>query len=775
MRYTGPRGKTFTGDKTKAQSLQGMADLLVGRVIKRLKAPPFNGIGYLVDRIWLPDGSSLGCMVNMVGMHPVVRTWIESPGKAAEALVFSSKRLLDTTAGFLQLGYLDSPYLSPLVDYPVLYQSGRTRALHTKFGNDVPAIDQEPISYWYDRDNSPLHYAATLEDKIAHTPLAATKSSGKMRLYQQARRGLQLTYPEVGIAPGGYSVGLWRDDNFVYWHVVVEHWSYTPNVTFTKFNLPEEYAHHLNKLKHAISEDDLDAELVCETNVLSYLELSTNASDKHTARIKDEAGALWEPPAFRIYQEVTLNGGAWAIPSPVNGGWNFNWNGDKACIVLLEQVRASTPSFIFSRWADITSHVLELHISNVVEDGVLTFSASVSVLEQSNWHYNHGWGYWFSSTTSTRTGMWQIGEQTATGGASHPQPTNVPLYAYYTGSTFKNNTRSLVRFTFSHEDINTRESTCANDAVYGYVNGKFETGYVDIKSGQHQRSSVSFHGVTMSGEKFPGNQHRTADVGLEGTWVPLDVWFTEMDVPSAFSYTETDSMCGRNANVYWWPFTKPSRYKIEKFLVDGCVSIIETNTSKGTSVSPVFLPHNVEAFAVSKASSTRIDTTMITRCYHDTSVEWGGAAKRIKVIEQSDDGGTSWHPVYDSPNPKGDAQYNYFAAQTSSDRSDVTDGGTSGDIRLFGRYGVGPTISFAGGVNEILPSHYFNNFREVLLPSWEAGLRIAQGVGPEMGIRLVCRDGGYPVRDEYAFVTASYGGYPTRLLTDPNAECIGFA
>lgn len=775
MRYTGPRGKAFSGDKAKAQSLQRVADLLVGRVIQRLKAPPFNGTGHLVDRQKLSDGTWVGCMVNMVGQQPVVRTWVESPVGTSEELIFKAKKFLDTNAGFLRLGYLDSTYLSPLIEYPVLYQSSRTSALHAKFGNKVPIIDQEPISYWYDRSDPPLHYDIALEDKINHTPLAATKSSGKMRLYQQARRGLQLIYPEAEIAPGGYSVGLWRDDNFVYWHVVVDHWSYTPSVTFTKFVLPAEYTPHLDKLKRAITEGDLDAELVCETNVLSYLELSTESSDQHTARIRDGAGAFWEPPAFHTYQEVTLNGGAWHIPSPVNGGWNFSWNGNKACIVLLEQVRASTPTFIFARWADITSHVLELSFSNIIENGVLTFSASVSSLEQSSWHYNHGWGYWFSSTASTSTGMWQIGEQVVTGSASHPQPTNAPLYGYYTGNTFKNNTLSLVRFTFSHEEVNERESTCANDAVYGFVNGGFESGFLDIKSGRHQQSAVTFHGTTLSGEKLPGNQHRTAAVGLEGAWTPLDVWFTEMDAPSAFSYTQTDSLCGRNANIYWWSFTKPSRYRVEKFLVDGCVSVIETNTTKVSSVSPVFFPHNVEAFALSKSSYTKTNTTTNTNCFHDTSVEWGGAAQRIKDIEQSDDGGKSWYKVSGSPNPGGDATYTYFAAQTSSNSSETTEGSTSGEIRLFGRYGVGPTINFVGSVDEILPTHYFNNFREILLPSWAVGLRISQGVGPEMGVRLVCRDGAYPVRDEYVFVTSSYKGYPPPLLTDPNAECIGFA
>jgi hypothetical protein len=78
-RYTGPVGKSFAGDRERAMTLQGTARILCQQLINRIKAPPFNGVGQQYGSRRLPDGSIIHAMVQMLGLAPIVRTWIESP------------------------------------------------------------------------------------------------------------------------------------------------------------------------------------------------------------------------------------------------------------------------------------------------------------------------------------------------------------------------------------------------------------------------------------------------------------------------------------------------------------------------------------------------------------------------------------------------------------------------------------------------------------------------------------------------------------------------
>ena len=83
-KYTGELGKGFSGDRERAVQLQGQARILVQQLINQIKAPPLNGKGLLANSQKMPDGSVIHAYVQMIGVHPVIRTYIVSPTKPPE-------------------------------------------------------------------------------------------------------------------------------------------------------------------------------------------------------------------------------------------------------------------------------------------------------------------------------------------------------------------------------------------------------------------------------------------------------------------------------------------------------------------------------------------------------------------------------------------------------------------------------------------------------------------------------------------------------------------
>ena len=78
-RYTGVVGKSFSGDRDKARSRQGAAQVLVQSLVDRIKNSPMKGRGLLTGKKYLADGSTVWAMVNMIGIVPIVRTWVDAP------------------------------------------------------------------------------------------------------------------------------------------------------------------------------------------------------------------------------------------------------------------------------------------------------------------------------------------------------------------------------------------------------------------------------------------------------------------------------------------------------------------------------------------------------------------------------------------------------------------------------------------------------------------------------------------------------------------------
>ena len=103
MKYTKEIGKRFSGDKERAMQLQGIARVLVQQVVNRIKAPPLNGRGVLVDRLMLPDGSTVFAYVNMLGLHPIIRTWVDSRVMIPNIKNKEEEEILKSLSGLLFL------------------------------------------------------------------------------------------------------------------------------------------------------------------------------------------------------------------------------------------------------------------------------------------------------------------------------------------------------------------------------------------------------------------------------------------------------------------------------------------------------------------------------------------------------------------------------------------------------------------------------------------------------------------------------------------------
>jgi hypothetical protein len=78
-RYTGEMGTKKTGPPDRTALLTQRARLLVQQLINRIKAPPFNGVGQQYGNWKGPGGEIVHAMVNMVGLKPIIRAWVESP------------------------------------------------------------------------------------------------------------------------------------------------------------------------------------------------------------------------------------------------------------------------------------------------------------------------------------------------------------------------------------------------------------------------------------------------------------------------------------------------------------------------------------------------------------------------------------------------------------------------------------------------------------------------------------------------------------------------
>lgn len=233
MRYTGPRGKSFSGDWAKAQSLQGAADLLVGQTIARLKAPPFNGKGHLVNRRKLDDGSWIGCIVNMVGLHPLVRTWVEIP-----------KRLRKPTSAGPRIEAYGGLYLTDAYNFEWTERFGRELWLDASpemlaFTDEIPQALHDGRVQIRGYGSDGLHLIQS-ESYRYYTQwglnfYTSTRYSGKMREFVQRMAGAGFKVS----APFGWwdTVGVFylNNNNGPYWYIRINRCGvfYQP-VTFTQ-------------------------------------------------------------------------------------------------------------------------------------------------------------------------------------------------------------------------------------------------------------------------------------------------------------------------------------------------------------------------------------------------------------------------------------------------------------------------------------------------------------------------------------------------------------
>lgn len=237
MRYAGPIGKSFKGDKARAHALQTQASLLVGQLVNRLKAPPLNGYGQLYGTRKAADGSTIHAMVKMLGVAPLIRTWIESPAPTSvqvpaeyywlatvwvpEGIVITP-RTAETPVGWgmPKRDRYDGSLINPPwgTNVPDLYHRGATQCLLNRFANNKYLDKPE--------------YIKGLEDSPFQFPenpcLAASLNAQKRNVWPYP-------YPPYVHWPYVYTPTPWDSDLGAYDTEFWENWHSPP---YRDLNLP---------------------------------------------------------------------------------------------------------------------------------------------------------------------------------------------------------------------------------------------------------------------------------------------------------------------------------------------------------------------------------------------------------------------------------------------------------------------------------------------------------------------------------------------------------
>lgn len=689
--------------------------------------------------------------------------------------------------------YVDSGYLNPLnlppasgtdyKDFPALYQSTRTAYLHHLGRGDVPNPNPTPASFWYDAALYTPGEQATLQTNLAAKRDASdesVKATGKYRLYQQARRGLPLSLTPVAIEGINNNTekttGLYTASDGTYWKVDIEARQATPEVTFTRFDLTDETA--LGYTSALASATDA-ASLVMETYILSKLELS---AESYTVSIKDN-GTDWEYPSYSEWVYYTGISETYALAEPVSPyqGWKFNWDGNKAAIVLIQSITAKSYYVNFFLWAcDYRSHVLELTFSDSKDGlGVYTFRADIETLETNDWIYTHALPqYWIWNQYDDGVAPLFVRQHIDVAPLSFPNPTATPIYGYYvtTGTSHKNNALELVRITLDASPDTGYQliSPCGvNNRAGGYGNASMQYGRIREYFGGQRLERVTFGSIDISVTTEQQTMDVSYPIQIQGSFQApygttcgwsLDYWnqtsFCSLPPTENISFSTTDYGPG---TVEQYEYRLNGTIVAETTVIspDGHVRVIIPRDN----AEAVFIAQSqVEYLTRTRGASTYADVTVGIR-YGDVSA-YNYALGQLEVIASGFD--TAGHSVAGYPTSVS-TDY-YYTSELSSALSYI---GRDGKVHTK-EYNAALTSDVDASYVSVgsVPSlfRYINSLED---EKWNVTFRSMQGVGPEIHLRIDCSEA--MTDPEWSFSTDVYSGYPGQIVSDYKTVPIGFA
>lgn len=203
MRYTGPLGKSFAGDRQRAMSLQSRARVLVGRLLYALKRQGGKGQQYGTER--QDDGSVIHAYVlaNIKGQQPLIRTWIESPVRVAASEIIAPQWSIGPLWSGIVYPVYDTNY--PISQAPVYYTGKKVGA--TSWRHNAFCIEDFSIEEAFGKF-LPLRNTVSPTDKgIPYTYKQPSVYSGTMRTVVQHMLGAGY------IPPWNYK---WNDSAWIY-------------------------------------------------------------------------------------------------------------------------------------------------------------------------------------------------------------------------------------------------------------------------------------------------------------------------------------------------------------------------------------------------------------------------------------------------------------------------------------------------------------------------------------------------------------------------------
>jgi len=189
-------------------------------------------------------------------------------------------------------------------------------------------------------------------------------NSGKLKLWAQAKAGLKLAEYDSQFCTSGNgwgasrnSVGLLTDSNGGYWWTTVYYDDSNPRVAFRKLKIPSV----LRKIRDSFAEGSLDY-LWAEAYCLGHSTID---------------------PTSEIYEAPLGSDKPLSNAYPISYGWNFNWDGDEAVIVVHEA--DGTLQGTFFPTSSIVTKVAKLSLSVSESSTDVSVSARISIIETAKW------------------------------------------------------------------------------------------------------------------------------------------------------------------------------------------------------------------------------------------------------------------------------------------------------------------------------------------------------------------------------------------------------
>lgn len=483
MRETGPVAKRVPQGGEK---YLGLARTLLGQLKARMGGVPSGWW-----RKTLPDGTE----IRVASIHGQDFVHVVTPSRG----VSSAPSTLYMDSGYLVPG--NFAWLDPEVIEPgTLYQSDNTATWQAmwsgpRYGTTFKPVEgvdgAAPPCLTYDPANATMKAACW--DKTANhvggLNYAPAMSSGKLRLFNQAKLGLPVGHPlfvqyenPIGANLAGWA--LVTADNGDYWIVRLD----PPHgdITLTRLDTS-------TTLRTALAElADFDERRWLEAYILAHATLSSESQT--------------------IAWPSGLPGG-----SPLYGGWSWDWTGHEARICVMEHQGAITNALWYGSKSRVQSSVVQLTLSQVGG----AWSASLSVVETATWRQENGlstW-VWYPAPTGYTCPFGAAGDGPYT---ETPLPNGAPIKVRAVQAEDGSTSWDVIRIsTTSEVRPNTESASCVwSDFAY-WSDGAVQPAYYEIRGGTMITQSATVESVTSSFESagYHFINRKVLSYAPSGDWV----------------------------------------------------------------------------------------------------------------------------------------------------------------------------------------------------------------------------------------------------------------